>query len=55
MPRIREMGPKVQRFDLSDGDASTGSIVGQSPWLTIVQHNGTGGTRALAIPVSFSQ
>jgi hypothetical protein len=41
--------------DLSDGDASTGSIVGQSPWLTIVQHNGTGGTRALAIPVSFSQ
>lgn len=38
-----------------DGNASTGGITGQGPWLVFIQHNANARTRAIAVPLSFSK
>jgi hypothetical protein len=38
-----------------DGNASTGAMTGQKPWLVFIQHKNPQKTRVLAIPVTFSK
>jgi hypothetical protein len=38
-----------------DANASSGSVVGQRPWLVFVQHKNPRGTRILGVPVTFSK
>jgi hypothetical protein len=38
-----------------DGDASSGAVVGQKPWLVFIQHKKPQKTRILATPLNFSK
>jgi hypothetical protein len=38
-----------------DGNAASGAVTGQRAWLVVIQHKNPRGTRALAVPVTFSK